>query len=224
MSANGVHPQVRIVVKPYASALPLGFFSFGIGMFMLAALNAQWVEATQGKTVGLLLFAFVFPLEFLSAVVAFLARDTLAAAALGLFATSWLSSGLVLNQAKPGELSGAFGFYEIGFAIAIVCLAVVAAFGKPLIAGLLCLAAARSAIAGAYELGAGGGYGRVAGWIAFAIFCVSIYGGLGFLLEDVLGKSVLPVFRIGGSKEAIEGDLAAQLQRLETEAGVRQAF
>jgi len=32
-----IHPQVRIVVKPYGSALPLGFFSFGIGLLLLRA-------------------------------------------------------------------------------------------------------------------------------------------------------------------------------------------
>jgi succinate-acetate transporter protein len=224
VSAAGIHPQVRIEVKPYASALPLGFFAFGIGMFLLAAQSAEWMAPTQGKTIGLLLFAFVFPLEFLSAVIAFLARDTLAAAALGVFATSWLSAGLVLFTAKPGETSAAFGYYLVSFGIMVACLAVVALLGKPLIGALLTLAVARSVLDGAYELGASSAWGRASGWIALAIFCVSMYGGLAFLLEDVTGKAVLPVFRIGSSKEAIEGDMSAQLARLETEAGVRQAF
>jgi hypothetical protein len=42
-----------------------------------------------------------------------------------------------------------------------------------------------------------------------------MYGGLAFLLEDVHKDAVLPVFRLGLSKEAVEGD---------DEAGVRQAL
>jgi hypothetical protein len=51
-----------------------------------------------------------------------------------------------------------------------------------------------------------------------------MYGGLAFLLEDVQKEQVLPVFRRGASKDALEGDLAAQLQQLADEAGVRQAL
>jgi hypothetical protein len=44
------------------------------------------------------------------------------------------------------------------------------------------------------------------------------------MLEDSMGRAVLPVFRTGVSREAIEGDLPAQLQRLDSEAGVRQVL
>jgi uncharacterized protein len=71
--AEDVHPQVRIVVQPYGSGLPLGFFSFGIGMFLLAAAGAGWVAVVEQRPIGLLLAAFVFPLELLAAIVAFLA-------------------------------------------------------------------------------------------------------------------------------------------------------
>ena len=49
-------------------------------------------------------------------------------------------------------------------------------------------------------------------------------GGLAFLLEDVLGGQVLPVFRRGASKESIEGGLDTQLAGLADEAGVRKAL
>ncbi len=41
----------------------------------------------------MILIAFVFPLELLATVFAFLARDTLGATTLGLFTTSWLTVG-----------------------------------------------------------------------------------------------------------------------------------
>ena len=51
-------------------------------MFLYAAQGAEWVKASDGHTVGLILATFVAPLEFLATVVAFLARDTMSAAAL----------------------------------------------------------------------------------------------------------------------------------------------
>jgi len=96
--------------------------------------------------------------------------------------------------------------------------------GKPLIAAILLLAALRTLFAAVYELGGGRGYEHVAGWLALAIFVVAIYGGLAFLLEDALGRRVLPVCGAGGSREAVEGDLSEQLTRVGDEAGVRHTL
>ena len=209
-----IHPQVRVFVRPYGSAVPLGFFAFGIGMFLYAAYDAEWVKATDAKTIGLIFVAFVGPLEAIAAVIAFLARDTMAGVALGLFTGSWFLTGFATMNAQPGVLDAAQGYLLVAFTIAVLLLSVVAWLGQPLIALLLTVAAARGACSAAYELGAGSGYGRAAGWIALAIFVASIYGGLGFLLEDVTGKSVLPVWRIGSSSDAIEGSLADRKRAL----------
>jgi succinate-acetate transporter protein len=132
-----VHPQVRVVVRPYASAVPLGFFAFGIGMFLYAALDAPWVEPKDWRTLGLLLAAFVAPI---------------------------------------------------------------------------------------YQLGGGAAWNRIGGWLALAIFCVAMYGGLAFLLEEAVGRAVLPLGRTGGSREAMEGSLADQLRGLADEPGVRHTL
>ena len=42
--------------------------------------------------------------------------------------------------------------------------------------------------------------------------------------EDVMQKTVLPLFRRGSSKESIEGTLQDQLRGVGQEAGVRQAL
>jgi hypothetical protein len=64
--------ELRIVVRPYATALPLGFFSFGVGMLILAGLGNGWLPASEQHTAGLLLAAFVFPLETIAVLFAFL--------------------------------------------------------------------------------------------------------------------------------------------------------
>jgi uncharacterized protein len=219
-----IHPQVRVVVKPYGSALPLGFFAFGIGMFLYAAQGAEWVKASDGHTVGLILATFVAPLEFLATVIAFLARDTMSAAALGLFSASWLSGGILLAQATPGVLDRADAYWLIAFTIVVLLLGVAAWEGKPMISVLLLVAAARGALSAVYQFGGGKVWMHASGWVALAIFVIAMYGGLAFLLEDARGATILPLLRRGKSREAIEAGLAEQLQGLESEAGVRHTL
>jgi succinate-acetate transporter protein len=217
-----IHPQVRVTVRPYGSVVPLGFFAFGIGMFLYAAYDAPWVKPTEGHTIGLMLVSFVAPLELLAAVIAFLARDTMAGVALGLFTGSWFLTGFATMQAKPGQLSAAQGYFLIAFCVAVALLAVVAWLGQPLIAVLLTFSIARAICSAVYELGGGAGWNHVGGWVALAIYCVAMYGGLAFLLEDAKGRAVLPLKRRGSSREAIEGDMTVQLAGLAQEPGVRK--
>ena len=218
----GIHPQVRVTVRPYGSVVPLGFLAFGVGMFLYAALDAPWVKPTEGHTIGLMLVTFVGPLELVAAVIAFLARDTISGVALGLFAGSWFLTGFTTMQAKPGELSAAEGYFLIAFSVAIAILSVVSWLGQPLIAALLTVSTVRGVLSAVYQLGGGRGWNHVAGWLALAIYCVAMYGGLAFLLEDAKGTAVLPLGRRGSSREAIEGDMEAQLSGLAGEAGVRK--
>jgi uncharacterized protein len=208
-----IHPQVRVVVRPYGSVVPLGFFAFGIGMFRYAAQDTPWIKLSEGRTVGLMFLTFVAPLEGLAAVLAFLARDTMAGVALGLFTGSWIMTGFATLRAQPGVLSAAQGYFLVAFTIAIALLSTVAWLGQPLIASLLTVAVLRGTCAAVYQLGGGIGWNHAAGWIALAIFCVAMYGGLAFLLEDAKGEAVLPIARRGSSAEAIEGAISGRSSR-----------
>lgn len=222
MSASEIHPQVRIFVRPYGSPVPLGFFAFGIGMFLYAALDAGWVPLDQQRSIGLLLLSFVAPLQLVATVFAFLCRDAGSATALGLFSTSWLAGGLLLATGTPGVLSSALGYYLIAFTSVIVLLAVASLAGKPLLSTFLLVSSLRGVFGAVYELGGGKGWDTASGWVAVAAFAIALYGGLAFLLEDQLGRTILPLARRGGSRSAIEDDLPAQLGGLADEAGVRQ--
>jgi uncharacterized protein len=223
---NGITPEenVRIVVRPFASSLPLGFFSFAIGMLLLGGLANGWLHASDQHAVGLLLAAFVFPLETIAVVIAFLARDTFGATGLGMFSTSWLAFGLADLTSPAGQLSRAVGLMDFGFGFAIVVLAVAAFMGKPLIGTIMSLAAVRVVFSGVHEFGGPSTLWTAAGWLGVAIFVLAVYGGLAFLLEDVLQQEVLPVFRIGTSRHSVEGDLHEQLRGIGREAGVRHTL
>src|SRR5436305_15203185 len=97
--------QVRIMLRPIGSGLPLGFYSFGIGMLLLGCSALGWIPVSEQKDVGMMLMSFVFPLELVATVFAFLARDTLGATTLGLFTTSWLALGWADVSSPPGSTS-----------------------------------------------------------------------------------------------------------------------
>ncbi len=214
--------EARIVVRPLATPLPLGLYSFGIGMLMLAAQSAGWIPIAQGKDVGLIVASFVFPLESAAAIFAFLARDAVAATALGLFSTSWLTIGLALILGPPGSSVAALGFYLVAFAAAVGTLALLGLSGKPLLSVILALSTTRAIIDAIYEFSGSLGAERAAGYAAAAIAVAAWYAGTAMVLEDVQQSTVLPIFRRGTSKTAIEGGLADQLSGLGSEAGVRR--
>ncbi|MDX6436746.1 MAG: uncharacterized protein QOK34_1580, partial [Gaiellaceae bacterium] len=152
-------------------------------MFILGGIGIHSIPVGDVKTAGLLLAAFVFPLELIATVIAFLARDTTGATTLGLFAGSWLAVGLALANAKPGETSRSLGYFLVYFGAVVVLLAVAALFGKPLIGVLLLLSSVRAILAGVYELTGDKGWETAGGWLAFLIAGAALYGGLAFLLE-----------------------------------------
>jgi len=224
VSNNGRRPheeQVRIVLRPIGSGLPLGFFAFGIGMLLLGTQALTWIPVDEQKDVGMMLVSFVFPLELLATIVAFLARDTLGATTLGLFTASWLSIGWAEIAAPPGTKSVALGVYLFGFATIALLLALLSTLGKPFFSVLLLGSVARMVLSACYEIGGGETLNHVAGGLGLALATLALYGGTALALEDARHRELLPLFRRGGAVQAFEG-YEAQLARLESEPGVRQ--
>lgn len=224
---NGRAPQadpgVRIVVRPLGNPLPLGLFAFGIGMLLLAAQSAHWVPAGEDRQLGLILACFVFPLEGLATIMAFSARDTLAATVLGLFTTSWLALGFaLLFSPHPAATSVTEGFFLLGFSGAVASLGLIAASAKPLIAFILSLSATRAILDGLYQVTGTPGLATAAGIVAAVICGVAWYAGTAFAYEDVRQRPLLPVLRRGPATAAMHGGLDAQVARTAHEAGVRQ--
>jgi succinate-acetate transporter protein len=213
--------HTRIMLRPIGSGLPLGFFSFSVGMLLLGCLAIGWIPVAEQKDVGMTLMAFVFPLELVATIVAYLARDTLGATTLGLFTTSWLSLGWDDLASPPGKTSVAVGIYLFGFASVVVLLALMSTLGKPFFSVLLSIAAVRMVLSGWYEVGGAHEWLKVSGGFALALTALALYGGAALGLEDAQQRDVLPLFRRGGAQEAFHG-FEAQLERLEAEPGVRQ--
>lgn len=193
-------------------------------MFLYAALGIGWVKPVDQESIGVLLAAFVFPLQLVATVFAFLSRDGAAGTALGLFSTSWLATGLLLVVGTPGVLDAGFGYYLLAFAIVVLLLGCASLLGRPLLAAFLLVSCARTVCGAIYELGGGHGWDTVGGWVALVVFGIALYGGMAFLLEDTLGHTVLPLARRGAARTAIESGLREQLHAIEDEAGVRRSL
>jgi succinate-acetate transporter protein len=224
VSTDGRGPheeQVRIFLRPIGSGLPLGFFSFGIGMLVLACQALAFIPVSEQRDGGMILMSFVFPLELVAAIFAFLARDTLGATTLGLFTTSWLALGWLQLASPPGATSVTVGIYLFGFSTAVLLLALLSALGKPFFTALLLLAVTRQVLSGIYEVGGGTSVYRVAGAFGLVLAALAMYGGVALGIEDARHREVLPLFRRGAAGEAFAG-YDRQLERLESEPGVRQ--
>lgn len=200
---NGRH---RVALRPYATPLPLGFYSFGVGMALLGGIGLGWLTTPEEvRAAGVLMAAFVFPLEFVAAVIALLARDTAAATTLGLYTTSWLGLGLLdaLNPAQP--TSRAVGLFLAAFALVLVPLAVSAVFGKRVLAVVLGVSIVRAGLQAAYELGAPHWTDRANGVTALVVLALALYAGTAFLVEDIRGRTAL-VPRHGAAETAMRAD------------------
>lgn len=190
-------------------------------MLLLGCLAIGWIPSDEQKQVGMLLISFVFPLELVATVMAFLARDTLGATTLGLFTTSWLALGWAYFASPPGTTSITLGVYLFGFATAILLIALMSTLGKPFFSVLLSIAVVRMTLSGYYEVGGAHEWLKLSGGFAIALAALAMYGGTALGLEDARQRAVLPLFRRGAADMAFEG-FDAQLDRLEAEPGVRQ--
>ena len=216
-----IRPAVTVVVRPYASSLPLGTFAFGVGNVLYSVLTLHWIPSSEAAVVGLMLLAFVAPLELIPCAIAFVSRDTGAATAMGIFSAAWVVLGVQLLQPGWEKPSPATGVFLLLLALCLIILAAVTFTGKPLIGVLLTVAILRSICAALVQLHRPQLNGA-AGWLGLLLALFAFFTGLGLLFEDVRLKPFPMTFRRGEAKAAMEGDLDYQVSRIAREAGGRQ--
>ncbi|MEU9481451.1 GPR1/FUN34/YaaH family transporter [Streptomyces sp. NPDC048191] len=212
----------RIMLRPLASSLPLGFFAFGTGSVLLSAVQLEWVPLEQSRPVMLLVLVFVVPLQLLAGVFAFLSRDGGAACGLSVLGCAWAGTALVTLTGAPGQPSAGLAVFLLSVAPLMLLLSAAAIPGKPLFAVLLMVGACRFGLTGAYEAGGATVLRTAAGWVGVALAVFALYGGFALLLEDSAQRTVLPLGRRGRARTSLQGDLGHQLDQTEREAGVRR--
>lgn len=211
----------RIVLRPFGSPLPIGFFAFGVGVLLTALQQLGVLPPTEARLVALIGLCFCVPLELFAAVIAFLARDGAGGTILALFGTSWAVTAAVTLTRPPPATSPTLGVFDLFLAVVCVLIAAAAMKAKPFFGVILLVAAARFALVGAYQVAEIDALRPVAGIVGLVLTVVALYGGEALLVEDTQGRTVLPLFRRQGARTAIEGNLGDQLSQVTREPGVR---
>lgn len=211
----------RVFLRPIANPLSLGFLGVFVGTLALSALQLSWISVTQSHTLAEAILVVTVPLQLVACVFGFLGRDMVAATGMGLQAGIWAMVGLNLVLARPGATSPGLAFILVVGAAAVCMPGVGGLRGKALAAGVLLTTAARWAATGAYEFSGSSVAETVAGVVGVALAVIALYASLAFELEDQQRRTVLPTFRSGKGEVAMQRDLAAQVDRVANEAGVR---
>ena len=213
---------VQIVLRPYASSIPLASFAFAVGNVLYSAFLLHWIGAGEAHLVGLMLLGFVAPLELGPSLMAFLARDSGGATAFGIFGAAWVVEGLSLLGGAPSSRSAATGIFLVCLALCLVILTVVTFKGKPLLGVVLVVATLRTLMAAAGQFNGAIWAATSAGWCGLVLALLAFYSGLAFLEEDVTQRLSPLTFRTGEARAAMEGELSKQVETIEKEAGVRK--
>jgi succinate-acetate transporter protein len=211
----------RVFLRPIANPFALGFLGLGVATLLTSGLELGWIGASERTQAALLIIAFAPPLQMVACVFGFLARDAVAATALGIQSASWLSIGLSLLLTRPGGHSHALALLLFVSGTGLLASANTAAQSRLLPAFLVGLTALRFILTGVYELGAGSGWQHAAAWTGVALCAGAVYGMLSLETEDVRRETVLPTLRRGRAKRALEPSLAEQVREVAAEAGVR---
>ncbi len=217
---NGVSPS-RIVFRPLVSPLPLGFLALAAGTLILSGVQLSWIPEAQLAPAGLLVLAFTVPLQALSSIYGFQARDAAAATGMAVQGGGWFAIGLA-SYTVPAATVPALGLLLLGVASALLVPAATAALTKLLASVVMGLTALRFYLTAAYELSASAAWKEAAGITGLVLFAVALYAGLAFELEDSRGATVLPTFRRGPGRMALGGGFAQEVAGAQQEAGVRR--
>lgn len=216
------NPEFRVVLRPIASSLPLGFFAFTVGTVLLTALELGWAPVADTAQLATLVLAFVVPLEALSGLFAFLARDSGAATGLSTLSAAWAATAISLLHGPPGALSLPLAVFLLTLTTLMLVMSAASVTGKPLFGLLLLLGAFRFALTGVYQATGNVAVEHAAGWLGVPLGVFALYGGLALLLEESTQRMVLPIGRRGRSRTSLEGSFGHQVHQAEQEPGVRR--
>jgi len=219
-----IEAVTRVMLRPLGNPLPLGFLALAGATVMTSALQLGWIRPAQQQQVAIVFIAFVFPLQLLTAVLGYLARDTVAGTGMGILAGTWLTVGLIFFTSQPGSTSDALGIFLLLVGGAMMIPASAALFGKLLPALVLLTTAVRFAVTGIAQLSGSATWKTAAGWVGLVLLLVAVYAAWAGELEDVQGRPVLPTFRRAKARMAVEGPLVEQIMDVHHEPGVRKVL
>jgi succinate-acetate transporter protein len=207
-----------IFLRPLGNPVPLAFFALAAGTLTLAAMQLGWFPSSEADAVAVVLIAFVFPLQLLATIFAFLARDGAAAEGMGLSGGGWLVIGLVTLIWPPGATSDALGIFLLAAGVCLVLSATASLSSKAAAAAVIAGTGLRFILTAVYELSGSEGWENIAGIAGLALFLLALCAGVAMTFEDARqGDAPLPIGR-GEGGEPVE---SSAVDGVEREPGVR---
>ncbi|KGH47553.1 hypothetical protein IN07_06585 [Modestobacter caceresii] len=214
-------PAARVVLRPLATPLPLGFLALALATTVFSAVQLGWVEPDQGRIAAITALAATVPLQLLASVMGFLTRDPVAATGMGVLSGTWAVAGFTTYSLAPGTTSSGLGVLLVVAGIAMLVPAAAAVGSKVMPALVMTVAATRFATTGVYEMTGSADWEAVAGWVGILLAAVAFYTALALELEGAQESTVLPVGRRGPGRSAMDGEGPLEPADLAEEAGVR---
>jgi succinate-acetate transporter protein len=200
----------RVVLRPLATPLPLGFLALVLATVSFSALQLGWIPPTEGRIAGLVAVFATVPLQLLAAVMGFLARDPVAATGMGVLAGTWGVVGLSTLTSPPGATSKELGVLLVTAGLCMLVPAV-SAGAKLVPAAVMGLAGVRFAVTGGYQLTGSADWKTTAGWVGLALGLLALYAALALELEGSQRRTILPLGRRSPAEPAGEPGVRAQL-------------
>lgn len=223
-------PRTRIVLTPLAAPSIVGLFGFMGATLMVGAWQAGWYGSPMTP-------AFIFPfavmfggvMQGVAAFYALRARDGLAAAVHATWGAFWLGYGLYFGLVVGGLLPvlplGAknpnFAMWFVVLTAITVMMALAATVNNWNIAAVLWTL---SAGAGLTAAGMWGGYLTIThiGGVLFVISAgIAWYAACAMVFENVVGRTVLPIFKPKKAAVVPGGRATVPVQYAEGMPGVR---
>jgi hypothetical protein len=222
LNADGATPVgTRIILRPMATPLPLGFLALALATTVFSAVQLGWIPAAEGRVAGYTALVATVPLQLLTSVVGFLCRDPVAATGMGILSGTWAVTGLATLSSPAGATSAGLGVLLVVAGIAMLVPAGAAVNSKLVPAAVMAVAATRFAVTGIYELTGSAAWKATAGWVGIALACLAVYAAVALELEGTREKTVLPLGRRGPGRAAMAGEGPLEPAKLIEEAGVR---
>jgi uncharacterized protein len=203
-------PPARVVLRPLATPLPLGFLALVLATTVFSAVQLGWVPPTEGRIAGYTALFATVPLQLLASVMGFLARDPVAATGMGVLTGTWAVVGLTTLTTPPGATSEELGVFLVTAGICMLVPAV-SAGSKLVPAAVMGLAGVRFAVTGVHHLTASAQWKTAAGWVGLALAALAVYAALALELEASHRRTILPLGRRGQTSVSDDPGVRAQL-------------
>ena len=216
--------HVHVVLRPVASPLALGFYGVAGSSLTLSGLELGWIPHSEQVEVGLIVVLFTALPQFVGALIAFFARDPLAATTMGVLAAAWGVDGMVLAVAAPSSTTSALGTVLLVAGLAALVSAAQAASVKLVQAAVVAATGSRFVLTAIYQLDGGAGIRTASGVAGLVVTAIAIYAAAALGLEEAKHRAVLPTGRRSEGAKAMTGDLLRQTEDVTREAGVRSGL